>query len=118
MGATNRLTPKGHELIGLMEKSDESFQRAMTDYFYCFLVNVLNAIVLLAVEKKSKLAAIPVTHKEISRRICTVWGQQVRFMYDPRTVSTVMRILRELGAVEFNKSKVSLKKLVHPTYLP
>jgi hypothetical protein len=118
LGATNRLTPKGYELVALIEISDESFQRAMSNYFYCFLVNVLNAVLAIAVEKRSSLQSIPTTHKEISRKICDVWGQTVRFMYDYRTVGTVMRILRELGAVDFDKSKVSLKKLVHPTYLP
>ena len=118
LGASNRLTPKGYHLFGLLEKADESFSRELSDQFYCFLVNVMNAIVLIANEKKSSLDLVRCTHKEIAKKICQVWGQTVRFMYDSRTISTAMRILRELGALDFTKSQVSLKKLVHPIYLP
>jgi len=43
----------------------------------------------------------------------------VRFLYDPRTVGTTLRILRELGAIEeVGKGKIRLKRLVHAEFLP
>jgi hypothetical protein len=118
IGAKNRLTPKGYHLFGLIEKGDESFKREFCEYLYCFLINVINALVLIANEKGNTLDAVECTHQEIADRICQIWGQTVRFMYDPRTISTAMRILRELGAVDYTDSRVALRKLVHAIYLP
>ncbi len=116
--ARYKLTPKGYHLFGLIEKRDESFKRELCDHFYCFLINAMNALVLIANAKKNTLDAIECTNKEIADKICEVWGQTVRFMYDPRTISTAMRILHELGVVEYKDSHIALKKLVHATYLP
>lgn len=118
MGGKNRLTPKGYHLYGLIGKGDESFRREFCDYLYCFLINVMNALILIANEKGNKLTEIECTHKEIAEKICQVWGQTVRFMYDPRTISTAMRILSELGAIDYTDSHVKLANLVHAIYLP
>jgi len=118
IGAKNRLTPKGYHLFGFIEKGDESFRREFCDYLYCFLINVLNALVLIANGKGNTLNTIECTNQEIADKICQVWGQTVRFMYDSRTISTAMRILHELGAVDYTDSRVSLKKLAHAIYLP
>ena len=118
LDARNRLTPKGYHLFGLIEKRNESFRREFCDYLYCFLINVMNALVLIANDKNNTLKSIDCTYQEIADKICEVWGQTVRFMYDARTISTAMRILHELGAVEYTDSAITLKKLVHATYLP
>jgi hypothetical protein len=118
LDAKNKLTPKGYHLFGLIEKGNESFKREFCEYLYCFLINVVNALVLIANEKNSSLKTINCTNQEIADKICQVWGQTVRFMYDARTISTAMRILHELGAIEYSDSRVTLKKLVHSIYLP
>jgi len=118
LDARNRLTPKGYHLFGLIEKRNESFRREFCDYLYCFLINVMNALVLIANDKNNTLKSVDCTYQEIADKICEVWGQTVRFMYDARTISTAMRILHELGAVEYTDSAITLKKLVHATYLP
>ncbi len=118
LDAKNRLTPKGYHLFGLIEKGNESFNREFCEYLYCFLINVMNALVLIANEKDNTLDSINCTNQEIADKICQVWGQTVRFMYDSRTISTAMRILHELGAIEYTNSKVELRRLVHANYLP
>ncbi|HZY95446.1 MAG TPA: hypothetical protein VFE98_11445 [Candidatus Bathyarchaeia archaeon] len=118
LGGHNRLTPKGYQIFGLLEKGDEPFYREFSDMFYCFLVNVMNAVLLIANDKKTSLQSIKCTDKDIAKKICDTWNATVRFMYDPRTVSTAKRILKELGALDYTTSSVTLKKLVHPTYLP
>ncbi len=118
LDARNKLTPKGYHLFGLIEKGNESFKREFCEYLYCFLINVMNALVLIANQKDNTLKAIDCTNQEIADKICQTWGQTVRFMYDSRTISTAMRILHELGAIEYTDSRVMLKKLVHATYLP
>ncbi len=118
LDARNRLTPKGYHLFGLIEKGNESFKREFCEYLYCFLINVMNALVLIANEKDNTLNSINCTNQEIADKICQVWGQTVRFMYDSRTISTAMRILHELGAIEYTDSKVMLRRLVHANYLP
>lgn len=118
LGAHNRLTPKGYQIFGLLEKGDEPFNREFSEMFYCFLINVMNAVLLIANDNNTPLNSIRCTDKDIAKKICDTWNATVRFMYDPRTVGTAKRILRELGALDFTKSSVNLKKLVHPTYLP
>src|SRR5256884_44219 len=118
LDARNRLTPKGYHLFGLIDSRNESFRREFCDYLYCFLINVMNALVLIANDKNNTLKAIDCTYKEIADKICETWGKTVRFMYDARTISTAMRILHELGAIEYTGQAITLKKLVHATYLP
>lgn len=114
----NLLSPKGHEVHELIMTSKEAFLREMCDYFYPFIINVLNAIVEIAVETGSPLNEIRCSAKDIAERICKTWGTKVRFLYDPRTVGTTLRILRELGAVKDSDGKIRLKRLVHPEFLP
>jgi hypothetical protein len=112
------LSPKGHEVYELIMTSREAFLREMCDSFYPFIINVLNALVEIAMEKGNPLSGIECTSKDVAERICKTWGTKVRFLYDPRTVGTVMRILRELGAIEVSDGKVRLRRLVHPEFLP
>ena len=80
---------------------------------------VINALLIIAKEKRQRLDNTECTHAEISKKICSYWGQTVRFMYDPRTTSTAMRILKELGVIIQKGSKTyELNKLVHPEFLP
>lgn len=119
INAENKLTPKGYHMLGLIERSQEAFQREMCESFYCFLINVLNAMFLMAIEKGQRLNEIECTHQEIADKICALWGQTVRFMYDPRTISTAMRILRELGSVTYlGRGRYKFNKLVHREFLP
>jgi len=115
----NLLTPKGYEIYDLIRTSNEAFLREMCECFYPFIINVLNAIVTIAFEKKFQLDNIKCTSKEIADKICSIWGTKVRFLYDPRTVGTTLRILRELGAIEeVRRGKIRLKRLVHAEFLP
>jgi len=115
----NLLTPKGYEIYELIRTSKEAFLREMCEYFYPFIINVLNAIIVIAYEKKNPLTEIECTAKDIASKICSIWGTKVRFLYDHRTVGTTLRILRELGAIEeVGKRKIKLKKLVHSDFLP
>jgi len=115
----NLLTPKGHEIYELIKTSREAFLREMCESFYPFIINVLNAIVVIAYENKNSSSEIEVTAEDIAKKICSIWGTRVRFLYDHRTVGTTLRILRELGAIEeIEKRKIRLKRLVHPDFLP
>jgi len=114
----NLLSPKGHEVHELIMTSKEAFLREMCDYFYPFIINVLNALVEIALETDSPLGEIKCSAKDIAERICKTWGTKVRFLYDPRTVGTTLRILRELGAVEVLDGKIRLRRLVHSEFLP
>ena len=114
----NLLSPKGHEAHELAMTSKEAFLREMCDSFYPFIINVLNALVEIALEKNNPPSKIECSSKDIADRICMTWGTKVRFLYDPRTVGTILRILRELGATEDANGKIRLKRLVHPEFLP
>ena len=115
----NMLTPRGHEIHDLIRTSKEAFLREMCECFYPFIINVLNAVIAIAVEKGSPIDEIKCTSKDIANKICSIWGTKVRFLYDPRTVGTTLRILKELGAIEeIGKGKIKLKKLVHSDFLP
>lgn len=117
----NLLTPHGHEIYDLITTSKEAFLREMCESFYPFIINVLNAIVVIAYEKGDKLNEIECTAKDIANKVCSIWGTKVRFLYDHRTIGTTLRILRELGAVEVigtRKIKIKLKRLVHADFLP
>jgi hypothetical protein len=114
----NLLTPKGHEVHGLIKTSKQAFLREMCDYFYPFIINVLDAIVEIALETKSNLDSVECSANDLAQRICRTWGTKVRFLYDPRTVGTTLRILRELGAIDFLNGGIRLKRLVHPEFLP
>jgi hypothetical protein len=114
----NLLSPKGHEVHELAMTSKEAFLREMCDFFYPFIINVLNALVEIALERNNPLSKIECSSKDIADKICMTWGTKVRFLYDPRTVGTILRILRELGATEDSNGKIRLKRLVHPEFLP
>ena len=114
----NLLSPSGHEVHELIMTSKEAFLREMCDSFYPFIINILNALVEIALETGSSLSKINCTSKDIADKICKVWGTRVRFLYDPRTVGTTLRILRELGAIEESDSGIKLKRLVHSEFLP
>lgn len=121
INSKNLLTPKGYHIIDLVETSDSSYKKEMCDYFYSFIINVINAILTIATEKKMKLSELSCSSQEIADKICSSWGNKVRFLNDPRTVGTVMRILKELGVIEHinkGKNKFKFKKLVHPEFLP
>lgn len=114
----NLLSPNGHEVHELIMTSKEAFLREMCDSFYPFIINVLDALVEIAVETGSPITEIKCTSQDIADRICRTWGTKVRFLYDSRTVGTTLRILRELGAIDDAKGKIRLKRLVHPEFLP
>ena len=121
LNAKNLLTPHGYEIYDLATTSKEAFLREMCESFYPFIINVMNAMVVIAYEKKDTLDEIECTAEDIAKKICSVWGTKVRFLYDHRTVGTTLRILRELGAVEISgkrKIKIKLKRLVHADFLP
>ncbi len=120
LNARNLLTPHGYEIYDLITTSKEAFLREMCESFYPFIINVLNAIVVIAYEKKNILSEIECTAEDIAGKICSIWGTKVRFLYDHRTIGTTLRILRELGAVEImgkRKTKIKLKRLVHADFL-
>jgi len=115
----NLLTPRGHEIYDLITTSKEAFLREMCESFYPFIINVLNAIVVIAYEKGDTLNEIECTAKDIANKVCSIWGTKLRFLYDHRTIGTTLRILRELGAVEVigtRKIKIKLKRF-QPTDL-
>lgn len=114
----NLLSPNGHEVHELIMTSKEAFLREMCDAFYPFIINVLNALIEIALETGSPLSKINCTSKDIADRICGTWGTKVRFLYDARTVGTTLRILRELGAIEGSDGRIKLKRLVHSEFLP
>jgi hypothetical protein len=114
----NLLSPNGHEVHELVLTSKEAFLREMCDSFYPFIINVLNALVEIAQETGDPLSKINCSLQDIADRICRTWGTKVRFLYDPRTVGTTLRILKELGAIEESPGKIKLKKLVHSEFLP
>jgi len=104
----------------MAETSDEKFKQEMCKLFYCFIINVTNSILLVAREKGQSLSSLEFTAAELADAICASWGEKVRFLYDPRTVGTVVRILQELGVIAKAKKASNYKfiKLVHPEYLP
>lgn len=119
INSQNKLTPEGYHILGLIEKSNVAFQKEMCKYFYCFIINVINAILIIAKERKQKLDSIKCTNSEIADKICSIWGDRVRFMYDPRTISTVIRILKELGVLKVKREgRYEIVKLIHPEFLP
>jgi len=113
------LSPNGHYILDLINSSDLEFKKEMTKYFYCFIMNVLNAMLYISKENDETFKSITCTHSQISSKICELWGHNVRFMYDNRTISTAIRIMKELGIIEqTRRAKYEIKKLVHPDYLP
>lgn len=118
INSQNMLTPEGYKMLGYIEHSENIFYRELMDRFYTFIINVLNALIHIAKDKKQKVNKIVCTQKEISRKINELWGDQVRFLYDPRTISTVVRILEELKVLKRKGNSYSILSLCHPYLLP
>lgn len=115
----NRLSSKGLTALKMSETSEARFQQEMCAALYCFILNVINGIILVAAEKQVPLNNIPVSNKEIANAICKAWGEKVRFLNDGRTTGTVSRILLELGVIKrVPGGRIALQKLVHPDFLP
>ena len=118
INSQNMLTPEGYKMLGYIERSEEIFYRELMDLFYTFIINVLNALICIARIKKQRIDQIVCTQKEISNKINELWGDQVRFLYDPRTVSTIVRILEELGIIKRKGNTYTILSLCHPYFLP
>lgn len=116
----NRLSPKGLTVLKMIETSDEKFKQEMCRLFYCFIINVINAVLLIALNKRQTLDRIEFNNRELADVIYQSWGKKVRFLNDHRTVGTVIRILSELGVITKNRKLRVYKfsKLIHPDYLP
>lgn len=118
INSQNMLTPEGYKMLGYIERSENIFYRELMDRFYTFIINVLNALIHIAKDKNQTVNKIVCTQKEISSKINELWGDQVRFLYDPRTISTVIRILEELKLVKRNGDSYSILSLCHAHLLP
>jgi len=118
INSQNMLTPEGYKMLGYIERSENIFYRELMNLFYTFIINVLNALIHIAKDKKQTIDKIMCTQKEISHKIDELWGDQVRFLYDPRTVSTVVRILEELRVLKRRGDSYSILSLCHPYLLP
>lgn len=114
----NMLTPEGYKMLGYIERSENIFYRELMNLFYTFIINILNALIHIANDKKQPVYKIICSQKEISNKINELWGDQVRFLYDPRTVSTVIRILEELGVLKRKGNIYTIISLCHPYLLP
>lgn len=118
INSKNKLSPKGYHVLGLIEESEIAYRREMCKLFYSFLINVLNAMIIISRQNNQTLDSIKCSHQEIADKICEEWGDKVRFLYDPRTISTVIRELIELGVLEKDSGEYKIKRLIHPKYLP
>ncbi len=120
MDEEHRLTSSGYATLRMVQKKKLApFNRTMVELFYPFLINVMNAMVLFARQKKQLLSDLKFSDKDLAETINSAWRRKVRFMNDPRTVGTVIRMLRELGVVTFHGPKhYELNKLVHSEFLP
>lgn len=118
----NRLTPKGYRLYGILNQSEEEFNNEMIDIFYPFLINVINAFLAIALNKGQKLDEIKCSNKEISKKINELYGEEVRYLNNPRRINTIIHILEELGVLISSEGrrakKYKINKLIHPKYLP
>lgn len=115
----NKLTPKGWQLYGLLQESEEKFKRKMIETFYPFIINVLNALIEISKDKNESINKINCTQTEISKKINHLYNTNVRFFNNPRRISTVIKILEELEViVRSSPSQYKILKLIHPLYLP
>jgi hypothetical protein len=115
----NRLTPEGFRLFGTLKTSEQSFFNEMINIFYSFLINVLNALIVLACDKNQSPNNIECTNEEICKKINELYGQEVRYLNNPRRMNTILHILEEVGAITFiNRGHYRINGLIHPTFLP
>lgn len=115
----NRLTPEGYRLFGILKRSEQLFFNEMISIFYSFLINVLNAMIVLARDKNQYLNNIECTNEEICKKINELYGQEVRYLNNPRRMNTILHILEEVGAITFiSRGHYRINGLIHPSLLP
>ena len=116
----NRFTPEGYRLLGILRQSKNEFYKELTRIYYPLFLNILNALIHIALKNNDSLNSINCTHKDISNAFTEIWGSDVRFMKDHQTISTLMRNLEELMFVKKigKGGAYKINSLIHPDYLP
>ena len=115
-----RFTPDGYRLLGILNKSKKDFFIELTKIYYPFFINILNALIHIAIKNGDSPNNIKCTHKNIADAFREIWGNDVRFLKDHQTISTIIRNLEELNVVKKigHGGAYKINGLIHPDYLP
>lgn len=115
-----RFTSEGLRLMGFLKNSKASFYKELTKIYYPFFINIINALVMIAIKNDYSLSNIKCTYKEISNMIKDIWGTDIRFLKDGQTISTLMRNLEELMCIQKigKGGAYKLNGIIHPEFLP